>query len=162
MIANCSAWLSTAAASLRVHDILCQSTCCQLGGAQNLDFENSRSFFVERAVRTFDRRCCSRSRLIFSGTRSAREACHRRPSQQRHSLENSLASVHAWTSGAPYPMLLASGGRVHIVLALAAMSPSCFIQLVSSGKPFAGLAEMCEPALSNFTCKLSWQMSDGR
>ena len=108
------------------------------------------------------RRCCSRSRLIFSGKRDAREACHRRPSQQRHSLENSLASVHAWMSGAPYPMLLASGGRVHIVLALAAMSPSCFIQLVSSGKPFAGLAEMCEPALSNFTCKLSWQMSDGR
>ena len=54
MIANCSAWLSTAAASLRVQDILCQSTCCQLGGAQNLDFENSRSFVVERAVRTFE------------------------------------------------------------------------------------------------------------
>ena len=33
--------------------------------------------------------------------------------------------MHAWMRGAPYPMLLASGWRVHIVLALAAMSPSC-------------------------------------
>ena len=68
-------------------------------------------------------------------------------------------------SGAPYPMLLASGGRVHIVLALAAMSPSCFIQLVFSGKPLAGLACMCEPALSGLHLQIElanerWQVGD--
>jgi len=54
LITNCSAWLSIAAASWRARDILLLPTCFQLGSAQNLDFENSKSFFVERAVRTFE------------------------------------------------------------------------------------------------------------